>query len=854
MQIFSFDSLSGLSSAEVSRIREVEGYNEIPSDRRRSPAAIVLGVFREPMFLLLVATGAIYFLLGDIQEGFLMLSFVIVIIGITVYQENKTEKALESLRNLSSPRALVIRDGNLVRIPGREVVTGDYLVLSEGDRVPADGVLLYSQSLSVDESLLTGESVPVRKTAGREGLEPSPPGGDDLPFVYSGTLVVQGQGLARVTAIGQKTEMGKIGRALMAVEREDSLLKREVAGIVRKIAVAGMSLCAVIAVVYGLSHASWVDGLLAGITLAMAILPEEFPVVLTVFLALGAWRLSRYHVLTRQVPAVETLGAATVLCVDKTGTLTENRMSVKAFCCNGEVTPFGCRSDETVPDSCHELAEFAILACKKDPFDPMEKALLSLAAGEFGKTEHVHASWDLVQEYPLSPELMAMSNVWRSRDGSEFVIAAKGAPEAIADLCHLEPGRRTDLDNQVDALASQGLRILGVAKASFRPAALPDNQHAFSFTFLGLIGFADPVRPGVREGVAECRAAGIRVVMITGDYPLTARSVGAEIGLPDVDHIITGPELDRLTDAELEERGRLTSIFARVVPAQKLRIVQAHKKHGEVVAMTGDGVNDAPALRAADIGIAMGRRGTDVARESASLVLLDDNFTSIVAAVRMGRRIFDNLKKAMAYIFSIHVPIAGMSLVPVLLATPLVLLPAHIVFLELIIDPACSIVFESEREEEDIMKRPPRKRDEGIISGKALQFGLFQGGVAFAGVLLVYLWSLLSGMGDDEARTLTFVTVVAANLGLILINRSWTLPFWETLGLPNRAFWIVISGTLLCLALVISLPPMRDLFSFAPVSAMALMVASAAGVASVLWFEVFKFWKRKTAGNTATPP
>ncbi|MDH7510641.1 MAG: cation-translocating P-type ATPase [Methanolinea sp.] len=854
MQIFSFESLSGLSSAEVSRIREEEGYNEIPSDRRRSPAAIVLGVFREPMFLLLVATGAIYFLLGDIQEGLLMLSFVIVIIGITVYQENKTEKALESLRNLSSPRALVIRDGNLVRIPGREVVPGDYLVLSEGDRVPADGVLLYSQSLSIDESLLTGESVPVRKTAGREGMEPSPPGGDDLPFVFSGTLVVQGQGLARVTAIGQKTEMGKIGKSLMEVGREDSLLKREVAGIVRKIAIAGMSLCAVIAVVYGLSHASWVDGILAGITLAMAILPEEFPVVLTVFLALGAWRLSRYNVLTRQVPAVETLGAATVLCVDKTGTLTENRMSVKAFCCNGEVTPFGCRGDETVPDSCHELAEFAILACKKDPFDPMEKALLSLAEGEFGKTEHVHASWELVQEYPLSPELMAMSNVWRSRDGSEFVIAAKGAPEAIADLCHLDRGRRTDLDFQVNALASQGLRILGVAKASFRPVALPDNQHDFSFTFLGLIGFADPVRPGVREGVAECRAAGIRVAMITGDYPLTARSVGAEIGLPDVDHIITGPQLDQLTDGELEERGRLTSIFARVVPAQKLRIVQAHKKHGEVVAMTGDGVNDAPALRAADIGIAMGRRGTDVARESASLVLLDDNFTSIVAAVRMGRRIFDNLKKAMAYIFSIHVPIAGMSLVPVLLATPLVLLPAHIVFLELIIDPACSIVFESEREEEDVMKRPPRKRDEGILSGKALQFGLLQGGVAFGGVLLVYLWALLSGMGEDEARTLTFVTVVAANLGLILINRSWTLPFWETLKLPNRALWIVISGTVLCLALVISLPPMRDLFSFAPVPAGALAVAAGAGVASVLWFEVFKLWKRNAARGIAVTP
>ncbi len=844
MQIFIFDSVEGLSGEEVEKIREREGFNELPSAGRRGLAEIIAGVFREPMFLLLVAAGAIYFLLGDIPEGLLMLSFVFVIIGITVYQENRAETALETLRNLSSPRALVIRNGQQVRIPGREVVPGDWMILSEGDRVAADGVLLYAQALSIDESLLTGESVPVRKTSGKDGAPPAQPGGDDLPFVYSGTLVVQGQGLARVTATGPRTEMGKIGRALISVERDESPLKKEVSATVRKIALVGVVLCSVIAVLHGLAQGSPTGGLLAGITLAMAILPEEFPVVLTVFLALGAWRLSHSRVLARQVTAIETLGSATVLCVDKTGTLTENRMSVRAFSCNGRIAVVPAGEPVTVPDYCHELAEFAILACKKDPFDPMEKALVSLADGEFGKTEHIHAGWELVREYPLSPELMAMSNVWRSKTGSEYVIAAKGAPEAIADLCHLDRGEAARLSGEIAALASEGLRVLAVARASFRPGDLPECQHTFSFSFLGMIGFADPIRPGVPEGIEECRTAGIRILMITGDNPLTARSIAAQAGFSEQGDIITGPDLDRMSDRELSEACRRTPLFARVVPAQKLRIVQALKGSGEVVAMTGDGVNDAPALRAADIGIAMGSRGTDVAREAASLVLLDDNFTSIVAAVRMGRRIFDNLRKAMTYIVAVHIPIAGISLVPVLLGAPLVLLPAHIVFLELVIDPACSIVFESEKEEDDVMRRPPRRRNEGIFSSETIRFGLLQGGSVLAAVLLVYLWATGAGFSADSTRTAAFVTIVIANLGLILVNRSWKKTVPEMIGSPNRSLSVVFSATLLCLLLVVFLPPLRDLFRFSDVPLAVLLGAGAAGLASLLWFEVSKLFGR----------
>ena len=445
MTLLDIDSVKGLSSREAADKLSVEGYNELPESDKRGFFRVVFEVIHEPMFLLLVASGLLYFMLGDFSEGVMLMSFVVVIIGITVYQEQKTERALEALRNLSSPRALVIRDGEQKRIPGREVVTGDMLILAEGDRVPADGILLSSNNVSVDESLLTGESVPVRKSSSTEGMAVQRPGGDDQPSVYSGTLVVRGQGLMKVRSTGSGTEMGKIGAVLQTVERGETRLKGEIAQIVKSIALVGITLCAIIVVVYGLARSNWIEGFLAGITLAMAILPEEFPVVLTVFLALGAWRISRKNVLTRQVTAIETLGSATVLCVDKTGTLTQNRMSVKKIFSHGEMCNHDSTGTNAVAEVCHNVAEFSILACKKDPFDPMEKALLQLRDGDFGTTERIHTNWELVQEYPLVPDLLAMSNVWRSPSGSDYVIAAKGAPEAIADLCHFDPQMRQDL-------------------------------------------------------------------------------------------------------------------------------------------------------------------------------------------------------------------------------------------------------------------------------------------------------------------------------------------------------------------------------------------------------------------------
>ena len=837
---FSLDAVTGLSESEAARRLAAEGYNELPTTARRGILGIAFHVFREPMFLLLVACGTIYFFLGEMGEGVMLLSFVLVIMAITFYQERKTERALEALKNLTSPRALVIRDGSERRIAGREVVRGDTIVLAEGDRVPADGVLLWHGSLSTDESMLTGESFAVTKSTWDGSSEMGRPGGDGLPFVYSGTMVVRGQGVARVTATGVNTEIGKIGKALQTVKPEHSLLQKETARIVRDFAGIGLVLCAIVVVTYGMTRGNWLQGFLAGVTLAMAILPEEFPVVLTIFLALGAWHLSQKRVLTRYMPVIETLGSATVLCVDKTGTLTMNQMSVSELYARGQSYDVRYRTDEALPETFHEIVEFSILASQRDPFDPMEKAFRQFGDYYLAHTEHLHDDWTLVHEYPISERLLAISRVWMSPAGNRFVIAAKGAPEVIADLCHFGERETRELEERVAGMADKGLRVLGVAKAYFTEEELPGGQHDFPFEFLGFVALADPVRPEVASSIRECYDADIRVVMVTGDYPGTARNIARQAGLAPADEVITGAELDRMERPELERHVRTTNIFARVMPEQKLTLVNALKGAGEIVAMTGDGVNDAPALKSAHIGIAMGARGTDVAREASSLVLLDDDFSSIVKAVRMGRRIFDNLKKAMAYILAIHVPIAGLSLIPVLFKWPLILLPVHIVFMELIIDPACSIVFEAEAEEKDIMRRPPRGLKEPLFGRRTVLLSMLQGLSVLAIALTVFAISRSLGHGENEARALTFTTLVVANLALIFTNRSWSRTIVHTLRSPNVALWWSALGTIAFLGLVLYVPFLKVFFRFSTLHANDLAICLAAGAVSVGWFEALK--------------
>jgi Ca2+-transporting ATPase len=828
----------GLTSREAAERLERDGPNEVGGASRPTLLASIGAIVREPMSLLLVACGAIYLLLGDVQEALMLLGFVFFIMGITVFQERKTERALEALRDLASPRALVIRDGQRIRIAGREVVVGDHLVLAEGDRVPADATVLESTHLRVDESLLTGESASVRKAAHDHAQPVARPGGDDLPFVYAGTLVVEGAAVARAHATGSRTEIGRIGQSLGETGALATPMQREMRTFVKRLAWIGGALSLLVVVVYGVARGNWLDGVLAGLTLAMAILPNEFPVVVAIFLALGAWRLSRRRVLTRRIPAVEALGSVTVLCVDKTGTLTVNRMTVRELAARGETFDVARLASEPLPEALHELVELSILASRPDPFDPMERAFKELGDEHLAGTEHLHPDWELIREYPLTRELLAVAHVWREHGKASFVVAAKGAPEAIADLCHLSAEERATVTEAGGRLAARGLRVLGVAQGTLAEGPLPGRSHDLDYRFVGLVGLADPVRADVPGAIDECRAAGIRVVMITGDYPATAASIGREVGL-DGD-VVTGPELAAMDEEALRARVRGAHVFARVLPEQKLQIVKALQADGHVVAMTGDGVNDAPALRTADIGVAMGARGTDVAREAADLVLLDDDFASLVVAVRSGRRIVDNLQKALAYVLAVHVPIVGLTLVPIFMGWPLVLLPIHVAFLHLVIDPACSVVFEAEPEEIDVMKRPPRAPDQPIFGGRTLLLALLQGAVVTVVVVGVYGVALYRGLGEVDSRGLTFATFLVANLGLIFTNRSWTRALGGSFRGGNAALWWVSGGAIAFLAVVLYVPVLRDLFRFAPLHSVDLAIALGAGGLSVGWFEIVK--------------
>lgn len=840
MQTENFD---GLSQKEASEMLRKEGYNELPASKPKSVFKIAIGVIKEPMFLLLVACGTLYLILGDIQEGLMLLSFVFVVMGIEFYQEKKTEKALDALKDLASPRALVIRDGESKRIPGKEVVKGDIVVLQEGDRVPADGLVLKNNNLLADESLLTGESVPVRKREWKEGDVVSTPGGEDIPVVYSGSMIVQGNGLVKVIAIALNTEIGKIGKALDSVVEEPTRLKREMRTLVKRLTVIGVILCVMVIAIYTLSRGDMLKGFLAGITLAMAMLPEEFPVVLTIFLALGAWRISKKSVLTRKPSSIETLGSATVLCTDKTGTLTQNKMTVTKLFNTTDFTSIV--SGNVFPEPFHEIIEYGILSSQVNPFDPMEKAIINIGDQFLKNSEHIHTDWLLEKEYPLSKDLLAMSRVFSHTGTKERVIAVKGSPEAIFDLCHLSGESISRFENAVTQMASEGLRVLGVARATLVNEVPPPIQHDFDFNFVGLIGLSDPIRENVPDAIKECYKAGIRVIMITGDYPVTATNIGKEIGIINHELCITGSELKVMSEEELCERIRTINIFARVVPEQKLKIVNALKKNKEIVAMTGDGINDAPALKAANIGIAMGEKGTDVAREASSLVLMDDNFASIVGAVKMGRKIFDNLQKALGYIFAIHVPIAGLSLIPVLFANlPLILWPAHIVFLELIIDPACTMIFEGEKEEKNVMSRPPKSIDEPFFGANKILLSCLQGVVILIICLMVYFIGLKMGYTEGSVRTLTFFTLIVSNIAVILSNRSWTIGFFRIIASPNKAVPWIIGGAIIFLSVILKVPFFRDIFQFEKTGVIELIICTMAGLSSIIWFEFYKKVKK----------
>ena len=850
---------AGLSASEATARLAHDGPNLLPGSEPRTAWQLVRGVFAEPMFLMLLAAGGIYLLLGDRAEAALLLAFVFVVIGLTLAQERKTQRALESLRDLSAPRALVIRDGHEQRIAGRDVVRGDLLVLHEGDRIAADGVLVQGQ-LTVDESLLSGEAVPVDKLPAPEPDlavgNTVTPGGDGTPYLFASTVVTKGVGLARVHATAAGTAVGRIGQALTPTVEPPSGLQQASRRLIVQLTVAGLALAtAQILIGWLWDGHTLLASVLSGIALAMAILPEEIPVILTVFLALGAWRISRDQVLTRRMSAVEALGAITVLATDKTGTLTQNHMRVAELRAGTE--HFQPEGATRLPESFHTLAEFAMLATPTDPFDPMEQAIQAFGQQWLQGTEHVHADWTPAKAYALSPDILAMTQVFARQAPNEHLLATKGAPEAVMDLCHLDPPGRDALAAKVLAMAERGLRVLGVAQGVWTSnspgvdgarAPWPDSQHDFSFHFLGLVGFMDPPRTEVPAALTECRAAGVRVIMMTGDHPATASAIARQVGLSERPAVLTGPEIATLGDEALRLRLREVDLCARLQPEQKLRLVQLLQQDGEVVAMTGDGVNDAPALKAADVGIAMGQRGTDVAREAAALVLLDDSFARIVAAIRQGRRIYDNITHATRFVFAVHMPVIALALVPGLLHWPALLLPVHIVLLELLIDPACSIVFEAEREAADLMTRPPRARDASPFAMANLGVGLVQG-LGLAAVLLAgfaAMTGLLSwpggagqpwAMPDDGARAAVFMALVAGVFLLVLANRSPHRIRGGDAGATNPWLLRMAAGIGVLLLAVTTLPWLRGVMHFAvPDPTSLLATAAMLGVSGVwLW-------------------
>jgi Ca2+-transporting ATPase len=613
-------------------------------------------------------------------------------------------------------------------------------------------------------------------------------------------------------------------------------------------ALGGAAVSVAAVVLYGTLRGGWLDAVLVGITIGMSMLPEEFPVVLTVFMAMGAWRISKARVLTRRAASIETLGSTTVLCTDKTGTLTENRMSIAELRLpDGDVFRLREATDAAVPGNFRELAVHGLLASAPVPFDPMEKAFHEFARDGLEPADGLPGpDWKLAHSYGVRPDLLAMTQLWQKDERTPaFVVAAKGAPEAIGRLCGLGQSELEAVRQAADAMATEGLRVLGVAKATYEGELWPESQHEFPFAFLGLVGLADPLRPSVPTTVCECRSAGIRVVMITGDYPATACTIAQQAGL-DTSEVLTGDAIEPLDDSELARRARTAGVFARIMPEQKLRIVQALKADGEIVAMTGDGVNDAPSLKAAHIGVAMGGRGTDVAREASSIVLLDDDFGSIVTAIRLGRRIYDNVRKAMGFIFAVHVPIAGLALLPLVLGLPIIFGPIHIAFLEMVIDPVCSLVFEAEMDEEDIMRRRPRAPNEPLFSWPLIGWSVLQGGLAFGLVGAIFVIALHRGMAEDEVRALTFFSLVLSIVSLILVNRSFSASLVAAFRRPNLALaWILLTVTVI-LSLSLLWPAASALFRFGPLHADDLALTLAAGIVVLIVLETLKhLWRTR---------
>ncbi len=801
---------SGLSSNEAQALLVKYGENSIDKAKEKSLYSTVLDLLKEPMLLLLIAAGAISLALAELVDGILLLFTIFIILGITIYQTQKTEKALKALSELTMPLAIVIRDGLEIRIPSKSIVPGDVVILREGDRISADAKLTVATSFHVDESLLTGESLPISKDIG--------------DVVFTGSLVVRGHGKAEVFATGPNTQLGKIGKSLTEIREEKTNLQKSVERIVRVVGIAALITVIAVFGIYGTTRGNWLEAGLAGISVAMALIPEEFPVILTIFMALGAWRMAKVKVVARRPAAIEALGAISVLCVDKTGTLTENRMKISEIHTDSVIW----KENDSISELLTEVIEIAAMATPVSAFDPMDIAFQNLAKTLPSRN---FSSLKSKSEKPLSKGSLFYTHVWQVSNSSAEIHAIKGAPEQIAILCNFDTKRKIDFLEKVSFEASRGFRTLAIAK----------SNDGINFEYLGLALLSDPIRIGVPAAVSECSKAGIRTIMITGDHPSTAITIANNIGL-ESQNCLTGSEIDELSDFELSEKISSCSVFARVTPHHKLRLVRLLQENGETVAMTGDGINDAPALKAANVGIAMGQRGTDVAREAASLVITDDNFTSIVEGIRRGRAIFSNIQKALIYVIAVHIPIFGMALIPVLNSEwPLVLLPALIAFQEVIIDPASSIVFEAEEPDKKSMERLPRGKSKSLVGSREVIIGVLQGFSVLIVTFLVYWISLLNYDSEELSRSLTYATLLLSNLFLVLSNRSQRLNIIASFKERNNPAILPISllaaGILLAL---LNIPFLAESFDLEQLNFQQYVIVIFVSFASVSWYEIYK--------------
>lgn len=824
----------GLTDEEVLLSRKKLGQNAFNFKKENEVVRAIKDLAKEPMIILLFFAALIYFASGKTGDGIFLSAAILIVSAISLFQESRSRNALQNLKDLSQPKCTVIRNGQTLTIKSEDLVVGDYLIVEEGSSIPADGKIIQSNDFSVNESILTGESFAIFKDKLKED-----------PFIYSGTTVSTGLAIAIVSHIGNETKLGKIGKSLESIKEEKTPLELQINDFVKKMVFAG---AIVFAIVWGINYFNTynvLDSFLKALTLAMSILPEEIPMAFTAFMALGAWRLMKMGVVVKQMKTVETLGSATVICTDKTGTLTENKMSLaKVFSLQSQ--KISDPLDES--DEIKEVIKIAMWASEPIPFDPMEIALHQAYKDLSSHDER--RDFKMVHEYPLGGKPPMMTHIFENISGKR-IIAAKGAPEALMNISNLSKKETEEINSAIKTITKQGYRVLGVAESDFSGSVFPEKQQDFKFNFLGIVAFYDPPKKNISEVLKQFYQAGVMVKIITGDNAETTTAIAKQVNFKDSEHSLSGDQLMKLSELELQEKVMNTNIFTRMFPEAKLRIINALKAKNQIVAMTGDGVNDGPALKAAHIGIAMGKKGTEIAKQAASLILLDDDLSKMVDAVAMGRRIYTNLKKAIQYIISIHIPIILTVFIPLALGWlyPNILSPVHIIFLELIMGPTCSIIFENEPMEKNTMLERPRPYSSTFFSGKELTTSIIQGLMIAAGTLLVYQYSVYEGFSESLTRTMVFTVLIVSNIFLTLVNRSFYYSIFTTLKYKNNLILLIISITIFITALLLYIPVFTKFFEFESINLSQLAICIGIGFTSVIWYEVVKFIKRKKSAK-----